>query len=317
MAMNQPAISTLDMDRQSWLEARTKGIGGSDASVILGLNKWKTAFELWLEKTGQVIPEEIQSDAAYFGTQLEDLVAKEFEKRSGKKVRRRNAILQHPDHEFIIANVDRMIVGEKAILECKTTSAYNAKEWESEEIPESYIIQVQHYLGVLGPEYKKGYFAVLIGGNKFVWKEIERDDELIDAIFEQEIYFWNHHVKGNVAPALDGTSAAEEYLKKKFAKAEKGKTVDLTSEYKEKIDEYLSLKETIKGLEVQMKEIENQIKNEIQDAETAFVQKFQVDWKSINSTRVDSKKLKEHFPNIYQQVTKSSSYRKFGIKEIS
>ncbi|MFX8004365.1 lambda-exonuclease family protein, partial [Acinetobacter baumannii] len=125
-------------------------------------------------------------DAAYFGTMLEDLVAKEFERRSGKKVRRKNAMLKHPEHPFIMANIDRMIVGEKAILECKTTSAYNAKEWESEEIPDSYIIQVQHYLGVLGPEYQKAYFAVLIGGNKFVWKEIERDDELIEIIFEAE-----------------------------------------------------------------------------------------------------------------------------------
>ncbi|MCT9872589.1 YqaJ viral recombinase family protein, partial [Paenarthrobacter aurescens] len=71
-----------------------------------------------------------------------------------------------------------MIVGEKSILECKTTSAYNAKEWVDDEIPASYIVQVQYYLGILGPEYKKGYFAVLIGGNRFVWKEVERDEEL-------------------------------------------------------------------------------------------------------------------------------------------
>lgn len=305
------------MSREEWLQYRTQGIGGSDASVILGLNKWKTAFELWLEKTGQVLPTEAQSDAAYFGSQLEDLVAKEFEKRSGKKVRRRNAILKHSEHEFIIANVDRMIVGEKAILECKTTSAYNAKEWESEEIPESYIVQAQHYLGVLGPEYKKAYFAVLIGGNKFVWKEIQRDDELIEIIFQQEIEFWHNHVLGNVPPVLDGSSAAEEYLKKKYAKAEKGKVVDLASEYKEKIAQYLSLKDSIKSLEEQMKEIENQIKNEIKDAEIGFVQNFQVEWKSISSSRVDSKKLKEKFPNIYEQVIKPSSYRRFGIKEIS
>ncbi|MGG3890076.1 YqaJ viral recombinase family protein [Metabacillus fastidiosus] len=309
--------STVDMDRDQWLEARKKGIGGSDASIILGLNKWKTPFELWLEKTGQVITEEIQSDAAYFGSQLEDLVAKEFEKRSGKKVRRRNAILQHPEHDFIIANVDRIVVGEKAVLECKTTSAYNAKEWESEEIPESYIIQVQHYLGVLGPEYKKGYFAVLIGGNKFVWKEIDRDEELINLIFEREVEFWNHYVLGNVAPVLDGSSAAEQYLKQKYEKAEKGKSVDLTSEYKEKIDQYLSLKDSIKALDEQVKEIENQIKNEMKDAELAFVKNFQTEWKPITSNRIDSKKLKEQFPNIYEQVVKQTSYRRFGIKEIS
>lgn len=308
--------STTNMSREEWLDQRTKGIGGSDSSIILGLNKWKTAFELWLEKTGQVIPQELQSDAAYFGTQLEDLVAKEFEKRSGKKVRRKNAMLKHPEHEFIIANVDRMIVGEKAILECKTTSAYNLKEWENDEIPESYIIQVQHYLGVLGPEYKKAYFAVLIGGNKFVWKEIERDEELINLLFEQEINFWNNHVIANIAPALDGSSAAEQYLKKRYEKVEKGKSVDFTSEYKERIDEYLNIKSSIKSLEEQMKEIENHIKNEMKDAELGFVQNYQTEWKSITSNRVDTKKLKETYPDIYSQVVKESSYRKFGIKEI-
>lgn len=148
-----------EMSRDEWLIERRKGIGGSDASIILGLNKWKTPFELWLDKTGQVPVSESQSEAAYFGSLLEDIVAKEFEIRSGKKVRRKKAILRHPEYNFILANVDRMIVGEKAILECKTTSAYNLKEWEDEEIPESYIVQVQHYLGVLGPEYRKASFT--------------------------------------------------------------------------------------------------------------------------------------------------------------
>lgn len=315
MSMNE-LVSTVNMDHETWLQHRKGGIGGSDAAVVLGLSKWKTPFELYLEKAGLVIPQEIQSDAAYFGTQLEELVAKEFEKRSGKKVRRKNAILRHPEHEFIIGNVDRVIVGEKAILECKTASAYLAKEWENDEIPDNYIIQVQHYLGVLGPEYKKAYFAVLIGGNKFVWKEIERDDELIEIIFQKEIEFWNNHVLANVPPALDGSTAAEQYLKQRYSKEEKGKSVDFTSEYKGKIDEYLEIKNSIKSMEEQMKEIENQIKEAMKDAEFGFVQKYQTEWKSITSNRVDTKKLKEHFPDIYAQVVKESSYRKFSIKEI-
>ncbi|MCY9191172.1 YqaJ viral recombinase family protein, partial [Bacillus mojavensis] len=250
---------TSEMSRDKWLIERRKGIGGSDASVILGLNKWKTPFELWLDKTGQVPISESQSEAAYFGSLLEDIVAKEFEIRSGKKVRRKKAILRHPEHDFILANVDRMIVGEKAILECKTTSAYNLKEWEDEEIPESYIVQVQHYLGVLGPEYQKAYFAVLVGGNKFVWKEIERDDELIDLIFEAEIEFWNDKVLGGQAPALDGSSAAEEYLKKRYTETENNKAIDLTATNRERIQQYLLLKEQISELQSQAKELENQI----------------------------------------------------------
>ncbi|AXM89360.1 hypothetical protein B379_09580 [Anoxybacillus ayderensis G10] len=316
MKMAVVFANTNEMSHEEWLSARRNGIGGSDASIILGLNKYKTPFELWLEKTGQVDLQSSTSDAAYFGTLLEDLVAKEFEKRSGKKVRKRNVMFQHPNHHFLLANIDRFIVGEKAILECKTASAFLAKEWEGDDIPEAYIVQMQHYLGVLGPEYQKGYFAVLIGGQKFIWKEIERDDELIEMIFVAEIDFWKNHVEKNVPPALDGSSAAEEYLKKRYYKVETGKIVDLKYEYKNKIEELLSLKETIRELDERARLLENEIKNELKDAEIGFIQNYQVNWKVVESNRVDTKKLKSMFPQVYEQVTKKNSYRRFEIKEI-
>jgi putative phage-type endonuclease len=308
--------NTNEMSHEEWLQTRTRGIGGSDASIILGLNKYKTPFELWLEKTGQVTPESSTSEAAYFGALLEDLVAKEFEKRSGKKVRKRNTMFQHPKHEFILANIDRFIVGEKAILECKTASAFLAKEWEGDEIPEAYIVQIQHYLGVLGPEYKKGYFAVLIGGQKFIWKEIERDDELIEMIFQAEIDFWNNHVLANQPPALDGSSAAEQFLKERYKETDPSKIAQLGASYKSKIEEYQSLKETIEQLEQQKKAIENQLKNELKDAEIGYVGNYEVQWKPRVSNRVDTKLLKEKFPDIYKQVLKTSTARYFSIKTL-
>ncbi|MEN2765802.1 YqaJ viral recombinase family protein [Ornithinibacillus xuwenensis] len=306
--------STVEMSHQEWLQERTKGIGGSDASIILGLNKWKTPFELWLEKTGQSIVEDSAREAAYFGNILEDMVAKEFEIRSGKKVRRNNFMLQHPEHPFIMANIDRKVVGENAILECKTASVYLAKDWESEEIPDSYLVQVQHYLGVTG--YNKAYIAVLIGGQRFIWKEIERDDELIKMIFDAEIHFWNHHVLEKNPPALDGSSAAEKFLKERYEQAEKGKTIDLSFSYKEKLDSLQEIKANIKQLQELAKQTENEIKYELKDAEVGFVQNYEVSWKEITSNRVDSKRLKNDFPNIYEQVLKPSSYRKFNVKEI-
>ncbi len=310
----QVLAKTSDMDRVQWLKERQKGIGGSDASVILGLNKFKTPFELWLEKTGQSHPEEKPSDAAYFGQLLEDMVAKEFENRSGKKVRRNNFILQHPEHEFIIGNIDRKVVGEDALLECKTTSAYMSKEWEGEEIPSPYLVQVQHYLGVTG--YQKAYVAVLIGGQKFIWKEIERDDELINMIFEEEIHFWNHHVLGNVPPALDGSSAAEQYLKERYLESDPSKTVDLGVEYKDKIQQLIEVKEAISELDKQKKKLENEIKQELQDAEVGYVGSYEVRWKSHERKTVDSKRLKKEFPDVYEKVVKTSISRPFKVKEL-
>lgn len=313
--MVKELVSTKGMSREDWLAQRQFGLGGSDASIILGLNKYKTPFELWLEKTGQTDMEDTAGEAAYFGNVLEDMVAKEFEIRSGKKVRKRNAILQHPEYPFILANIDRKVVGEQSVLECKTASAYLAKDWESEEIPESYLVQIQHYLGVTG--YEKAYMAVLIGGQRFVWKEIERDQELIDMIFEAEINFWNHHVEKGIPPALDGSSAAEKFLKERYEKAESGKTIDFGHAYKEKVEQYNELKASIKQLKEQQTLLENEMKHEMKDAESGFVHNYQVNWKSITQKRVDAGVLKEKFPDIYKSVVKESSYRKFEVKEIN
>jgi len=308
------AKNTLEMTRQEWLEERTRGIGGSDASIILGLNKYRTPFELWLEKTGQTNVEESQAEAAYFGNLLEEVVAKEFEIRSGKKVRRNNFMMQHPEYNFITANIDRKVVGEDAILECKTASAFLAKDWESEEIPAPYLVQVQHYLGVTG--YKHAYIAVLIGGQRFVWKDIERDEELIQMIFDAEVHFWNHHVLGNVPPALDGSSAAEKFLKERYAESEEGKTIDLAFEYKDKLDNLLELKQNIKQLQELAKQTENELKHELKEAETGFVKNYQVDWKPVTQNRVDNKLLKSKYPDVYESVLKQSTSRRFNVKEI-
>ncbi len=309
------AKSTTEMTHQEWLQARTKGIGGSDSSIILGLNKYKTPFELWLEKTGQSNLEDTAGEAAYFGNILEDMVAKEFEVRSGKKVRRNNFMLQHPEHPFITANIDRKVVGESAVLECKTASAYLAKDWEDEKVPAGYLTQVQHYLGVTG--YEKAYIAVLIGGQRFEWKEIERDDELIQMIFDAEVHFWDHHVLKEIPPALDGSSAAEKFLKERYEKTDPNKIIDLSFSYKEKLDNYLELKQSIKQLQELAKQTENELKHELKDAEVGFVKDYEVNWKPITANRVDSKHLKKEYPEVYEKVLKPSTYRKFNIKEMA
>lgn len=305
--------SVKDMDRTQWLLTRRLGIGGSDAGIIMGLNQYKTAFELWLDKTDQVLPDESAGEAAYWGNQMEEVVAKEFEKRTGKKVRRSNMMYQHPEHDFMLANVDRFIVGEDALLECKTASAYLAKEWESDEVPATYLVQIQHYLAVTGKS--KAYVAVLIGGNKFIWKEIDRDEELINQIIAFELDFWETNVKGQLAPALDGSSAAEKYLKDRFAKSE-DKQIILPKTFNEYLTERANLERDIKLLETRKKEIDNNIKGHMESAEKALSDNYEVSWKSMTSKRVDTKKLKEKFSDIYLTVLMESHSRKFTVKEI-
>lgn len=312
--MAKVITSTKNMDKLAWLQHRQKGIGGSDAGGILGVSQYKTPFGIYMDKT-EVITEETEAgEAAYWGNELEDLVAKEFTKRTGKKVRKKNQLLQHDEHEFMVANLDRDIVGEKAFLECKTTGAFGAKEWDGDEIPAAYLVQIMHYMAVTGDE--KAYIAVLIGGQKFLWKEIPRDEELITMIIEAEKDFWYNHIIPGQPPRLDGSTAAEKYLAERYKVAEPGKIIDLTSDYAGRIGNLAEIKETIKQLEEKQKEIENNIKEEMKDAEIALTPQWQVSWKSVKRSTVDSKKLKAEYADIYKAVLNESTSRRFTIKEI-
>ena len=203
--MNTKLIMTVEemQDRKKWEAMRNIGIGGSDASTIAGINRWKSPYQLWLEKTGQVEPEDISdNEYVYWGTVLEQLVADRFCELTGKKVRK-CGMMQSLTHEFMLANVDRLVVGENAGLECKTANGFKAKEWEGDNVPDGYYLQCQHYMAVTGCE--KWYIACLIGGNHFVWKEIPRNEEDIAALIEAEGAFWEDNVKGGIMPDVDGS----------------------------------------------------------------------------------------------------------------
>lgn len=141
--------STENLPYEDWLEYRKKGIGGSDASVVCGISRYKSPVELWMEKTNQ-IPQQEAGEAAYWGTQLEALVRAEFTKRTGMAVKPVNQLLQSEEYPFMLANLDGVCEHPDlgtCIFEAKTASAYKAGEWE-DSIPAEYMLQVQHYLQV-------------------------------------------------------------------------------------------------------------------------------------------------------------------------
>ena len=179
-------------NRDNWLKYRGTGIGGSDAAVLMGLSQWKSPAKLWLEKTGRLAPLDISdSEVVYWGTVLEDVVAKEFAKRTGKQVKR-TGMFRSLRYPWMLASIDRMIVGERAGLECKTTIEFNRSAWNGDEycgIPPAYYCQVQWYMAVLG--YPKWYIACLIGGHSFVMKEIPRDDSFIGKMITKSREFWD------------------------------------------------------------------------------------------------------------------------------
>ncbi|MVX62685.1 hypothetical protein GKZ28_03060 [Clostridium chromiireducens] len=302
------------MDKLLWLKERQKGIGGSDVGAIMGVNRWKSPFEVYVDKTEDITEVKESGELSYWGSTLEEVVAREFSIRTGKKVRKDNRQLIHKIYKFMMGNIDRRIVGENALLECITVNAFRAKEWEGEEIPPSVILQCQHYMEVIGVD--NCYIAALIGGQKFIYKKIERDEELISMIIEAEKDFWINHVEKRIPPKLDGSEAASKYLSKTFKNIDKSLTVNLKAEYKNKINEYLNIKDQMKILDEALKVIENTLKNELGNAEKGSVENFQVIWKGIVSNRIDSKVLKEKYPEIFKDVCRQSISRRFEIKTV-
>lgn len=197
--MPEVLISTSGITREEWLQERRKGIGGSDAAKVLGVSRWGGPLSVYLEKKGLYVPED-PGEPAYWGTVLEDVVAREFEKRSGLRVQRQNKIFTHPDYPWMLANIDRRIVGQNKGLECKTASNFMGDEWEGDELPDAYYIQIQHYIAVMG--WESCWVACLIGGQRYVQKEVVRNPSLILTIIEKEREFWLDHFEKGVPPPV-------------------------------------------------------------------------------------------------------------------
>ncbi len=308
-------VSTENMPYADWLEYRKQGIGGSDASVVCGINRYKSPVELWMNKTGQ-LPDQEAGEAAYWGTQLEPFVRAEFTKRTGIEVRTVNQLLQSEEYPFMLANLDGICevpdVGT-CIFEAKTASAYKVGEWE-DTIPDEYMLQVQHYMAVTG--YAGTYIAVLIGGNTFKWKFIERDEELISMLIELESAFWNH-VQDCTPPPLDGSDASAKFLADRFHDSKPRSQITLPNTAVTLLAQYDEACEQLEIISERKQRAENLLKEMMGENEVGTAGDRIVTWKSMSQDRLDSKTLKAEHPALCKKYTSKTSYRRFEIKTAS
>ena len=185
--------ATKDLSHEAWLQLRKQGIGGSDAGAVCGINPYRSAFNVYHDKVSDDLTETEDNERMRQGRDLEDYCARRFSEATGLKVHRTNYLYRHDRYDFMIADLDRVIVGENAGLECKTTSAWNADKWKSmDTIPESYLLQCQHYMAVMG--YDHMYLACVILGADFGYYRINRSDELIANLIKIEHDFWENNV---------------------------------------------------------------------------------------------------------------------------
>ena len=314
MAAYIKPVNSASLTRGEWLEWRRGGIGGSDIGAIAGLNPFRGAFDVYIDKTIGRPDDSSANGAIYWGTVLEPVVAKEFEKQTGKQVRRCNYILQSRKSAFAFADVDRMVVGENAGLECKTTCAFNYREWENGEVPASYIAQCQWYMYVTGCE--RWYIACLIGGQNFVRHTIERDDELISMLVGIGREFWKNNVLAGVPPEPDASRTCCDYIKNRFA-ADSGGSVLLTGELAKAAEEIVEIKKQEKLLKERRTCLENKVKLYMGGAARGECARLETTWKTQRGApRLDVEALVRDYgiDNIRDYYTETK-IRKFDIKE--
>jgi len=306
--------NTLNMPREQWLELRKKGIGGSDSAAIVGLDRYRSAFDVYAEKIG-LKPEQPDNEAMRQGRDLEQYVAERFMEATGKKVRRRNAMLQHPEHPFMLANIDRWVIGENAGLECKTTSVLNRTKFSQGEFPPNYYVQCVHYMAVTGAE--RWYLAVLVLNKSFHVFTIERDENEIQALIEAEKDFWENHVLKQIPPAPDGSEATSEVIKQLFPEAREREEIALYG-HEDKIQQYLELDAQVKELTQKRDALKQELQLAMSDAEIGRAQGYVIEWKNQVRQTLDTQRLKKEQAEIYEKYLKpAQTVRVFKIKEVS
>ena len=274
------------MTRDEWLEDRRKSIGGSDAAAVIGLNRYRTPMEVYADKLGALPPKE-DTESMRLGRDLEEYVAQRFCEASGKKVRRLTETLRNPKYPFAHANIDRRVIGEKAGLECKFSNSLSLKRYKNGEFPDEYYTQCVHYLAVT--RWERWYLAVIIVGVGIKIFTIERDEAEIEALMNAERDFWENHVLKQIPPEPQGTESDNTAINSLFKESENGASIQLTG-FRDKLRIRDDIVQQIKLLESEKQRIEQEIKLEMGENETAETEEYSITWKT-QSRRTFSKEL--------------------------
>ena len=297
-------------NREDWLSLRRNYIGGADAAAVVGLNEWQSPYALWCEKRG-ITPQFEGNLRTDFGTFAEDFVAKRFEQETGKKVRRNNFSMINDEYPWAIADIDRDIEGEDAILECKVVNELQLKHYACGDYPPRFYCQVQHYLAVTGK--KTGYLAILIGtGRDFKWFTIDRDEDEISALMEREKIFSEWMESGEEPPAnpvdIDSIELAHP--------ESNGNSIELFGQ-QSIMRQYLELKSRIAEMEKEADGIAATLKQDMGDAEKGTDGEYVCTWANRTRTAFDKKAFQKANPNIdLSPWEKTTQYRAFSIKKL-
>ena len=296
------------MSYEEWLSKRGESIGASESGAILGLNPWRTAVDVWIEKTGEIEPLEDNLNMR-LGRDLEPIIQKLFEEETGLKVRRDNKIRIDDEYEFITTNLDGVVIGEKVPIEYKTMT-----KWDG-EIPDYYFCQIQHQMMVTNTPYC--YFVVLVLGlnKQLVIEKYDRDDSFISKMRKELVHFWKENVQKNVPPEIVSVDDAKKVYKdvdpESILEAD-----DVIFNMLSEMDKFRHLKNKY---DAKYKEMQKDVMVQMGNKESVEYNGISfASWKQPkNSLRFDSKQFKKDHPNLYITYSKEvAGARRFNLKKI-
>ena len=338
MALNlnySPEVIVQDirnLSEEQWKAYRRKGIGGSDAAAACGVSPWKTARDLYWEKTraADSLGDEDNWVAKEIGKRLEELVVQIFMKRTGYEPYAIRKMFRHPLFPFMLANVDYFvnINGQIYIIECKTSFSYSMGEWEDNAIPYHYELQGRHYMAVLN--VSGVIFLCLYGNNEdtFLMRMMKRDLKLEEELIRQEAHYWKNHVEKGIEPAY--TERADLVIEsiRRHMPVQEGKQVTLSGNLSGNVLSYLQMKERKSRLEEQARKVEEQMKlayvpvqEAMNGAEKGVItigsDCFEAGYSkrvttSINRNNLEALKLE--YPEICGKFAETKTTRSFYIK---
>lgn len=302
-------------NHKKWLQLRKCGIGASEVASIIGVNKYKNQVDVYLEKTKDEV-EINDNEKMKIGRLMESSILLMFEKETGLKASLYESSEKHDKYDFLYATPDALLSDFSAGVEIKT--GMDGDHWD--DVPEQYYAQCQISMEIFGVDTWHLY-AILAGFNGFKRKHfiIKRNNLYIKSLIKICSDFWNNNVLARTAPQAKSIDD----INKLFTDSQQIR-MTATNEVNKLIEEYKQLKvkmssieETLKPLQKKEKEIKEKLALSMEDAEIITDNKDNeiIEFKIVNRSSIDSKRLKLDHPDLYNDYIKKSTYRKLNIKD--
>ena len=306
------------VDDNDWLDFRTKGIGGSDVASLMGISKYRTPVEVWLEKRGLRQPEDLSDkEAVEWGVRLEAIVRIKFaEVHPELRVETLAATLVSKSRPWAHANLDGYLIdanGEYGVLEIKTVGKNREKDWAT-GVPDYYMTQVTHYLSVTG--FKYAWVAALIGGQHYVEYRVERDDEDIRLVDESVDLFWNECVLGGNLPEVVGTQNEAKALMDIFGiGSDEYGAPENEVYFNQLVADYQEAKACERMYAERAKKISNDLRAAVGSKKGVESSRYKITWVKSSSSRFEKKRFAEEHPDLMSEYT--TTYLKDGGLRVS